>query len=67
MLSYQARPWPHRGQLERGLTTDALAGHRRMQTFKNDPTQAPSINAIPNAPALIGRARRGAPLRPLRR
>jgi hypothetical protein len=35
----------HFGQREGGDTTDKPAGHRAMQTFKNDPMQRPTRNA----------------------
>src|SRR5882762_3274327 len=42
MLSYQAIARPHSGQAERGLTTERRRGRRWMQTFRNEPTTAPS-------------------------
>ncbi len=45
MLSYQAIGAAHRGQRERGRTTDSSAGRRWMQTLRKLPTQAPKAKA----------------------
>src|SRR6267142_5239042 len=41
-LSCQEIPRPHAGQAERGRTTESRRGRRWMQTFRNEPTQAPA-------------------------
>ena len=42
MLSRAAISVPHRGQRERGLTTDSPAGTRAITTLRNEPTSRPT-------------------------
>src|SRR5262245_55060890 len=49
MLSYHAMPWPQRGHLERGRTTDSSFGSRTMHTLRKLPstsTKTPAMMAI---------------------
>ena len=44
MFSCHAIARSHFGQRDRGRTTLSSAGQREMQTFRNDPIDAPSTN-----------------------
>ena len=44
-FSNQASWFPHCGQRERGRNTERSAGQRTMQTFRNEPKQAPTMKA----------------------
>ena len=45
MFSNHASWLPQLGQRERGRTTDRSRGQRTMQTFRNEPTHAPTMKA----------------------
>jgi hypothetical protein len=45
MFSHQVIWWPHRGQRERGLTTDRSFGHLATHTLRKEPKMAPSTKA----------------------
>jgi hypothetical protein len=45
MFSNHASWCPQLGHFDRGRKTESSRGHRSMQTFKNDPINAPSVKA----------------------